>query len=167
MKAKTSCGNISSREILLQIEASKKESVAIAQFERGNPGIVVKRSGLVVDEEYPFLGALPDGLIGDDQIIEVKCPSSAISMTPLDALAKVKIKYLEMKDGMPQLKLSHNYMYQVQGVLQISRRKTCNFVVWPLEGMVSLKIQRDKDFWENKMVTKLLTLLRFPFTRNY
>ncbi|KAJ8890562.1 hypothetical protein PR048_010071 [Dryococelus australis] len=47
----------------------EKESVAIAQFERENPGIVVKRSGIVVDEEYPFLGASPDGLIGVDQII--------------------------------------------------------------------------------------------------
>ncbi|KAJ8876961.1 hypothetical protein PR048_021412 [Dryococelus australis] len=55
-----------------------------------------------------FVGVSPDGFIGDDQIIEVKCPSSAISMPPLDALAKGKIKYLEMKDGKPQLKLSHN-----------------------------------------------------------
>ncbi|KAJ8873443.1 hypothetical protein PR048_024260 [Dryococelus australis] len=135
----------------------EKESVAIAQFERDNRGIVVQISGLFVEEEYPFLGASLDGLIGDDQIIKVKCPSSAISMPPLDAHAKGKIKYLEMKDGMPQLKLSHNYMYQVQGVLHISWQKTCNFVVWSPEGMVFLKIQRDKDFWENKMVTKLLT----------
>ncbi|KAJ8898501.1 hypothetical protein PR048_003861 [Dryococelus australis] len=62
-----------------------------------------------------------------------------------------------MKDGMSQLKLSHNYMYKVQGVFHISRRKTCNFVVWTPEGTLFLKIQRDRDFWENKMVTKLLT----------
>ncbi|KAJ8878532.1 hypothetical protein PR048_019110 [Dryococelus australis] len=60
----------------------------------------------------------PDGLIDDDQIIEVKCSSSAISMPALDALAKGKIKFLERKAGMPQLQLSHNYMYQVQGVLR-------------------------------------------------
>ncbi|KAJ8887075.1 hypothetical protein PR048_013290 [Dryococelus australis] len=53
-----------------------------------------------------------------------------------------------MKGGMPQLKLSHNYMYQVQGVLHISPRKTYNLVVRTPEGM---------GFWENKMVTKLLT----------
>ncbi|KAJ8882304.1 hypothetical protein PR048_014106 [Dryococelus australis] len=92
----------------------EKVSVVIVQFERENPGIVVKRRGLIVDEEYPFLGASPDGLIDDDQIIEVKCPSSAISMSALDVLAKGKIKYLGLKDGKPQLKLSHNYMYQVQ-----------------------------------------------------
>ncbi|KAJ8888196.1 hypothetical protein PR048_007683 [Dryococelus australis] len=79
----------------------EKDSVAIAQFERENPGIEVKGSDLIMDEEYTFLGASPDGFIGDDQIIEVKCPSSAISMPPLDALAKGKIKYLAMKDGKP------------------------------------------------------------------
>ncbi|KAJ8886737.1 hypothetical protein PR048_012949 [Dryococelus australis] len=35
--------------------------------------------------------------------------------------------------------------------------KTCNFIVWTPEGMVSLEIQQDKEFLENKMVTKLLT----------
>ncbi|KAJ8888847.1 hypothetical protein PR048_008341 [Dryococelus australis] len=98
----------------------------------------------------PFFRSL---LIGADLIIEIKGPSSPISIPPLDALQN----YLEIKDGKPQLKLSHNYMYQIQGVLHISQRKTCNFVVWTPEGMVSLKIQHDTEFWENKMVTKLLT----------
>ncbi|KAJ8886243.1 hypothetical protein PR048_012452 [Dryococelus australis] len=154
MKATTSCANVV-KEIRYQV--FKGNSMAISQFERENPGIVFKRSGLIMAQEYPFLGASPDGHIGDDQLIEVKCPSFAISMPPLDGLAKGKIKYLEMKGGIPQLKLSHNYMYQVQGVLHISRRKICNFVVRTPEGMISLKIQQDKDFWENKMVTELLT----------
>ncbi|KAJ8889265.1 hypothetical protein PR048_008763 [Dryococelus australis] len=137
MKAITSCANVV-KEIRYQIFKGnfyiENESVAIAQFERENPGIVVKR---------------------------IKCTSSAISMPPLDVTEKGKIKYLEMKDAMPH----HNNMYQVQGVLHVSRRKTCNFVVWTPEGMVSLKIQRDKDFWENKMVTKLLTFFYdSPFT---
>ncbi|KAJ8866770.1 hypothetical protein PR048_032631 [Dryococelus australis] len=140
MKTTISCANVEIRYQVFKGNSGtnwgiEKEFVAIAQFERENPGIVVKRSGLIVNEECPFLGASPDGLISDDQIIE----------------------YLEIKDGKPQLKLSHNYMYQVQGVLHISRRKTCNFVVRTPEGMVYLKIQRDKDFWENKMITKLLT----------
>ncbi|KAJ8876256.1 hypothetical protein PR048_024166 [Dryococelus australis] len=79
MKATTSCANVV-KEIRYQVFKGnsstnwgiEKESVAIAQFERENPGIIVQRSGLIVDEEYPFLGASPDGRIGDDQIIEVK-----------------------------------------------------------------------------------------------
>ncbi|KAJ8867567.1 hypothetical protein PR048_031369, partial [Dryococelus australis] len=133
MKATTSCTNVV-KEIRYQVfKGIEKESVTIAQFKRENLDNVVKRSGLI------YL-------------------SYAISMPPLDALAKGKIKYLGMKDGKPQLiKLSHNYMYQVQIVRHISRRKTCNFVAWTPECMVSLKIQRDKDLWKNKMVTNLLT----------
>ncbi|KAJ8872888.1 hypothetical protein PR048_026504 [Dryococelus australis] len=97
IKATTSYANVV-KEIRYQVFKGnsstnwgiEKESVAMAQFERENPGIVVKRR------------ASQDGLIDDDQILEVKCPSSATSMPPLDALAKGKIKYLEMKNGMPQ-----------------------------------------------------------------
>lgn len=34
----------------------------------------VYRCGFIVSEKYPWLGASPDGLIGDDGVIEVKCP---------------------------------------------------------------------------------------------
>ncbi|KAJ8877089.1 hypothetical protein PR048_021541 [Dryococelus australis] len=133
MKATTSCANDarklgtkSSSEILVQIGASKKS-------------------------QWRLLRASPDGFIGDDQIIKVNCPSSAISMPPLYALAKGKIKYLEMKDEKPQLKLSHNYMYKVQGVLHISRQKTCNSVIWTPE--VGRMIQR---------ASKTVHFLSFP-----
>ncbi|KAJ8896407.1 hypothetical protein PR048_001751 [Dryococelus australis] len=63
MKATTSCANVV-KEIRYQVFKGnsstnwgiEKESVAIAQFPREDPGIVVQRSGLIVDEEYPFSG---------------------------------------------------------------------------------------------------------------
>ncbi|KAJ8887074.1 hypothetical protein PR048_013289 [Dryococelus australis] len=71
MKATTSCANV--KEMRYQVFNTnwgmEKESVVIVQFERENPGIVVKRSGLIVDEGYPLLGASLDGPIADDQII--------------------------------------------------------------------------------------------------
>lgn len=39
-------------------------------------GITVVNSGLFIDAEFCFLGASPDGLVGDDAIVEVKCPYS-------------------------------------------------------------------------------------------
>ncbi|GFU98728.1 yqaJ domain-containing protein [Trichonephila clavipes] len=38
----------------------------------------VKICGLFVDKDKPFLCASPDGLVGDDGLIENKCPYSAI-----------------------------------------------------------------------------------------
>ncbi|KAJ8897262.1 hypothetical protein PR048_002608 [Dryococelus australis] len=40
---------------------------------------------LLVDEDSPFLGASLDGLIGDDAIIQVKCPASIKLLTPTEA----------------------------------------------------------------------------------
>ncbi|KAJ8879229.1 hypothetical protein PR048_019835, partial [Dryococelus australis] len=40
-------------------------------------GIVKIECGLFVDSEYPFLGATPDGLMGENAIIEVKFLLSA------------------------------------------------------------------------------------------
>lgn len=39
-------------------------------------GIKIKECGLFIDAEFPFLGATPDGLVGEDAIVEVKCPQS-------------------------------------------------------------------------------------------
>ena len=56
-----------------------KEPVAIAQFSQERH-VTVTVSGLIVDEEFPFLAASPDGLVGENEIVEVKCPASARSL---------------------------------------------------------------------------------------
>ena len=55
----------------------KYESVAIEKFKR-QTGLHVSESGLHVSKNYPYLGASPDGLLGDGEtVIEVKCPYTA------------------------------------------------------------------------------------------
>ena len=51
----------------------KYEKTAIQAFE-DRTGNKVKPGGLHIHLNYPFLAASPDGLIGTDQVIEVKCP---------------------------------------------------------------------------------------------
>lgn len=46
----------------------------------------IERCGLFIDEEIPFLGASPDGLINDDGVVEIKCPFAARLLTPEDAI---------------------------------------------------------------------------------
>ncbi|KAJ8896731.1 hypothetical protein PR048_002076 [Dryococelus australis] len=77
---------------------TENEQIAIAQFESENPGMFVRQCGLAVDEEFPFLGESPDGLTGDDEIIEVKCPSYAKTILPMDGIGKGKINFMEIKD---------------------------------------------------------------------
>ena len=51
----------------------KHEPLAIERFERLT-GLVVEQTGSIAHADYPFLRASPDGLIGLDACIEIKCP---------------------------------------------------------------------------------------------
>ena len=71
------------------------EPEAIAEVERWlnrematSSQIKIERCGLFVDEELPYLGATPDGLIGIDGIVEVKCPQLCENLTPEEAISQ-------------------------------------------------------------------------------
>lgn len=96
----------------------------------------VLAAGLFVDEEYNFLAGSPDGLVGDDNIIEIKCPHSIKDMTPKEAIKASKIKYLTIdQDGNIQLKRNDNYYYQVQGQLRVANKRACYFIIWTPKGL--------------------------------
>lgn len=62
---------------------------------------------LFIDINKPYLGATPDGLLGTDSIVEVKCPASAAAHTPIEAIRLKKIKFcIETGDGI-KLKKTH------------------------------------------------------------
>lgn len=91
-------------------------------------------AGLFVDFNLPFLAASPDGLIGNDAIIEIKCPYSAKDLSPDDAQKQNKLKFMEIESENLILKKNHNYYFQVQGQLHITQRNLCYFVVWTPKG---------------------------------
>lgn len=53
------------------VYGNNNEPKAIEMYEE-RFGVSVQASGLFVDPDYPFLGASPDGLVGEDRLIEVK-----------------------------------------------------------------------------------------------
>ncbi|CAH2088145.1 unnamed protein product [Euphydryas editha] len=59
-------------------------------------GVQISPCGLFIDSEIPFLAATPDGIIGNDTIVEIKCPLSAFKMSIKEAVEK-KNKILEYK----------------------------------------------------------------------
>lgn len=138
----------------------EKEPLAIAQF-AAERSLAVDSSGLVVDKALPFLAASPDGLVGKNAVIEVKCPASVKKLTPMEAIESKKIKFMKIIGGKAILNASHNYMYQVQGLLHITNRKWCYFIVWTPEGLVYDKIKRDDKFWTEKMENKLADFFHF------
>lgn len=88
-------------------------------------GIVVEESGFFIDQKYSFLGATPDGLIGDHAIAEVKCPMSIFDEDIDNAILSGKCTIWskgrkDKKNGNKVLKIlginkNHKWYYQVQG----------------------------------------------------
>lgn len=116
----------------------------------------IKRCGLFIDPDLPFLGASPDGLVGEE-IVEIKCPYSAKGMSVADGIKMKKITFWKIeKNGTVKLDKKHNWYYQAQGqiMLNVTRRKTCIFAVWTDVDLKIEIIEEDKAFW-NEMENKL------------
>lgn len=133
----------------------KHEAIAKQQIE-AEIGKTIDPCGLFIDLEKPFLGATPDGLIDDDGIVEIKCPSSARNLTPDEAIQIKKIKFWKINSGgTVEVNTNHEYFFQIQGQLHVTNRQYCLFSVWTPKGLKIERVERDDDFWQTRMVNKL------------
>lgn len=96
-------------------------------------GIEVAETGLVKHSTIKA-GASPDGLVGSDGLIEIKCPNTATHiMTLLSGVAPKK------------------YYAQMQGQMWITGRKWCDFVSYdprldPKRAIFITRVERDDDY---------------------
>lgn len=112
---------------------TETEPLARAAYE-ASKDVLVDQVGLI---DHPYIqhsGASPDGLIGDDGVLEIKCPNTA---THFDTL---------LKGEMPS-----KYFPQVQWQMACTSRKWCDFVSYDPrvdEGLnlFVIRIQRDSEF---------------------
>lgn len=145
------------------------EKNAIKKLEE-QEGITVKKCGLFIDEDLSFLGASPDGLVGEDAIVEVKCPYSIFEKNIEEAIMNNKLtmwskERKSAKKGpnfVPKItgiNRRHKWYYQVQGQLHITKRNLCYFAIWVGDDLPLRveKIYRDDCFWETKMKNHLIT----------
>ncbi|KAK5645076.1 hypothetical protein RI129_006376 [Pyrocoelia pectoralis] len=132
----------------------QSEDVAIKLFEK-QYSKCVKKTGLIVDEQLPFLACSPDGFIGTTALIEIKSSEKSENLHPIEAVIQNKIDYCHHHNGQITLKRSHSYYYQIQGLLHITRRDVCYFAVFTKGGLHVEEIQRDDNFWAQKMEMKL------------
>ena len=95
----------------------------------------VMQTGFVTNDKYPGVGISPDGMIGDEGLIEIKCPNSS---THFDYILKGK--------------LHAKYKAQVQGQLWITERMWCDFVsfdprfIEPGLQMFVVRVVRDEAY---------------------
>ena len=111
-----------------------------------------KATGAKVDlcgfiEYSPSFGGSPDGLVGDDGGIEIKCPYNSA----------VHARYLMMRKAEDLKALKPEYYAQIQGNLLVTGRKWFDFVSYdprvqnPAFQLMILHIPRDE-----KMITEIV-----------
>lgn len=93
-------------------------------------GYSVDQVGICYHDEKKLYGCSPDGLIGKDGLIEIKCPTAA-----------VHVSYL--LDN----KLPSDYFQQVHGQLFITGRKWCDFFsYYPGLKPLLIRVKPEKSF---------------------
>lgn len=139
----------------------RNESKVKGKYLVQHPNRHIHDCGLIVNNEYPFLGATPDGKLCDHGLtglIEIKCPYSARDIT-VEQACKLPNFFLENRNQEITLKTTHSYYMQVQGQLMVSGCAFCDFVVYcPKDAELFVqRIYPDKDF----MLKMLITLSEF------
>lgn len=89
--------------------------------------------GLVINPDFPFLGASPDGKVCDQNqtgILEIKCPYSARDKTVQEAVDSYPNFFMERHGQSLRLKRNHAHWYQVQGQLLVTGAAFCDFVTY-------------------------------------
>ncbi|MCK5851023.1 MAG: YqaJ viral recombinase family protein [Kiritimatiellae bacterium] len=92
-------------------------------------GVVVDQVGLVLNDHGRW-GASPDGLVGDNGLVEFKNP-----------ICETAVRYI-MNDKLPPI-----YFQQVQGQIFVIERDWCDFVShYPGLPMFIIKVRPDEKF---------------------
>lgn len=151
--AKTKTGYSASREnymaqlVVERMTNTQAESYTNAAMEWGTSnepfaraayeikqGVMVEETGLVDHPTIPMAGASPDGLVGEDGLVEIKCPNTA---THIDTL---------LTQTVPS-----KYITQMQFQMACTGRQWCDFVSFdprmPTKAQIFVKrVLRDDVF---------------------
>lgn len=97
-------------------------------------GALVQQAGFIEHPDYPFAGCSPDGLIGSDGGLEMKCPKSSI------------IHAERFLSGVPE-----EYKPQIQGCMWVTGRQWWDFVSYDprmpeSHRLLIVRVQRDQEY---------------------
>ena len=95
-------------------------------------------------------GASPDGLIGEDGLIETKCPNSS-----------THLRHLLLNSAADLLEYNEKYYYQIMCQMWVTGRKWCDFVSYDPRAtertcLSILRIERDETIIEQMKIRAML-----------
>lgn len=102
-------------------------------------GEIVAEVGFLVHPTIQWCGASPDGLVGADGMVEIKCPFEST------------VHVLTLIDGMPS-----EHMAQIQGNLWVNGRKWCDFISYDPRLPEGLQLHRQRIERDDKFISSLV-----------
>ena len=117
---------------------NRKEATARAAYEQATSSCV-RMSGLVVHKSDSWLAASPDGLVGTDQVLEIKCPYQR-TIDQLSDDPRYDLGFDENKHPFLRLNGKNGYYTQVQLTMHCAAKRSCDFFVWTEEQQVSVSV---------------------------
>lgn len=109
------------------------EPLAVLDF-MSEHNLTVDDAGFYVHPKYDWLGASPDGFVGDDALIEVKCPFS-----------------LRNGGGFKSIVEQPHYHAQIQVQLAATGRSTCFFYQWAPYGTKTEVVEFSESWWAENL----------------
>ena len=142
--------------------------------EECNCHVRVEKKGLVINPQWPFLGASVDGVVICEKcgtgLVEIKCPYGTKENTwrakSVEECCSDRKFCCVWKDGKMILKHEHHYHYQVQGQLAILAMDWCDLFIYTSktkDGEVQ-RICRDMAMWQ-RMACRLKKFYTWAFVR--
>lgn len=113
------------------------EPVAIQAYERFTNRSVHSSQEWIAFKDKPF-GCTPDGLVGDDGMIEVKCPTSSNHLKNI-------LSNAQLKDYEPQMQFS----------LGVTGRAWCDFISYDDSAPDGLKLHVHRLMRDDEMIATL------------
>lgn len=104
------------------------ELVAMLDFAL-ETGLQVEETGFHIHSDHDWLGASPDGFVGDDAVIEIKCPYGKRDSSDFASIHE-------------QL----HYMAQIQYEMFCTGRKKCYFFQWSPKGTMLEVVEFNQSF---------------------
>lgn len=104
---------------------TEADARAAYEFYTGN---TVSEVGFVEHPTIKMSGASPDGLVGSDGLVEIKCPNTATHIETLLRPATQNKKFSKQDDAVTLLPVPQKYITQIQWQLECTGRNWCDFV---------------------------------------
>jgi hypothetical protein len=140
-------GRMSDRYVSKAMEDGiERESIAVAKYEHVM-GVEVENVGFAFHPQMEWYGASPDGLVGSDIVLEVKCPTAATHIRYILEAQDAKAKQIAY--------VPEEYLPQVKAEIACTERLACHFVSYNPDFPKNLQLlicewRRDREMIEQQ-----------------